>query len=220
MRYIFEPEILQVICKEVLKDIEYSNNDPEQKINELFDKLTDKLAREYPTCIKTDERNWIFNNAGGAMGSLTLLYGSLKEYLIFFGTPIGTHGHSGRYRKADVYDIMLDGEMLCYNEDKITQATYLPGDMAILKRKLAKSYRIPERAWMLEYARGGIPAMIRFGIGDNLYSNFDYKSSNQLIRNYGKMVIKNLFKRKKKGNLPVSEFYRNFITQSKIDSAV
>ena len=90
--------------------------------------------------------------------------------------------------------------------------------MAILKRKLAKSYRVPERAWMLEYARGGIPAMIRFGIGDNLYSNFDYKSSNQLIKTYGKMVVKNLFKLKKKRNLPMSEIYREIFLQSKIDT--
>lgn len=218
MRYVFEPLILQAICKEVLKNVENSNKNSEQKLNELFDKLTAKLAQEYPTYINTEERNWIFNNAGGAMGSLTLLHGSLKEYLIFFGTPIGTHGHSGRYRRADVFDIMLDGEMLCYNEDEITRATYLPGDMAILKRKLAKSYRVPERAWMLEYARGGIPAMIRFGIGDNLYSNFDYKSSNQLIKTYGKMVVKNLFKLKKKRNLPMSEIYREIFLQSKIDT--
>ncbi len=216
MKFIFEPEILQAICKDVLKETKIVPNNNSEKLNELFNVLTMKLEQEYPGYIITKPRDWIFNNAGGAMGSLTFLHGSLKEYLILFGTPIGTHGHSGRYRRAHVYDIMLDGEMLCLNEDDIQRHTFLPGDMAHLVKKKAKSYRVPDYAWMLEYSRGGIPSMIKFGIGDNLFSNFDYRSSNRLIRKYFGFVFKRKPKRNKKQDLPISNIYKQITTQVKI----
>ena len=216
MKFIFEPEILQAICKDVLKETKIVPNNKSEKLNELFNALTSKLEQEYPGYIVTKPRDWIFNNAGGAMGSLTFLHGSLKEYLILFGTPIGTHGHSGRYRRADVYDIMLDGEMLCLNEDDIQRHTFLPGDMAHLVKKKSKSYRVPDYAWMLEYARGGIPGMIKFGIGDNLFSNFDYRSSNRLIRKYFGFVFKQKPKRIKKQDLPISTIYKQIAAQVKI----
>ena len=31
------------------------------------------------------------------MGAYCLLYSSLSEYVLLFGTPIGSGGHSGRY---------------------------------------------------------------------------------------------------------------------------
>ncbi len=162
--------------------------------DEMFETVISELEKRYPGRI-TREFDWVFNNACGAMGTLKLLYGSLTEYVILFGTPIGTEGHSGRY-PADVYDWMLDGEMWTYYEGETTRTVSLPGDRAHLARGRAKGYRVPDQAWMLEYSRGIIPLMLPMGTFDNIFSNLDFRSMFRLLWDYGKICIRELFRGK------------------------
>ncbi len=92
---------------------------------------------------------------------LTIMYASISEYLIFFGSPIGSEGFSGRYRWAHVYDVMLDGEMWCYTADSLTAP---PSNRATWHTCRRGRQGIPheDHAWMLEYSRGLIPAMLTF----------------------------------------------------------
>ena len=63
---------------------------------EMVALIIEDLARAYPRHIET-RQNWFFSLAGGATGIMTVLHGSLSEYLLLFGSPVGTEGFSGRY---------------------------------------------------------------------------------------------------------------------------
>ncbi|MFX1498272.1 MAG: ERG2 family protein [Promethearchaeota archaeon] len=182
---IFEPRKLWQIAK---KGIGYPTK-------EAFDTIIKTLAEEYPGYIET-KQDWVFNFAGGAMGQMIVLHGSFREYLIIFGTSLGTEGNSGRY-KAEVFDFVFSGEMLCEYTGCFKKEIYKPGSLAYLPPSIVKHYCIKGQAWMLEYARGNIVSMLPFGFADSIISALDYMAVLKTIRLYGKQVVKNLFKKRK-----------------------
>ncbi|RMF22926.1 MAG: isomerase, partial [Deltaproteobacteria bacterium] len=72
MEYVFEPERLHECVRQGIG----------LPVGEAFDRITEALSRAYPRRIQTGERRWHMNNAGGAMGQMTLLYASMREYII------------------------------------------------------------------------------------------------------------------------------------------
>ncbi len=127
MKYVFEPEVLQEVVRSHL----------DLPLEEMMTAITHDLAERYPGLIDT-EPEWFFNNAGGAMGQLTMLYSSFSEYLIFFGSPIGGGGHTGRYRFAEDYATVLDGEMWHHGEGDLQRQEYRPGETVHLPRGTAR----------------------------------------------------------------------------------
>ncbi len=186
MNYLFDPQELHELSVEAIKDAE--------TLNDKFDNILRALNERYPGRINNDIQ-WILNSANGALGTMTILYASLSEYILIFGSPIGTEGHSGRYF-ADVHDFMLHGEMWTYYEGETDRHVYKPGDAAHLARRRAKGYCIKEQGWMLEYARGCIPAMLPMGLADNFFSNLDFRSVWYTVKTYGKLTIKELMRGK------------------------
>ena len=184
MKYVFEPETL----------IEVAHSHLDLPLEEMITAITQDLAERYPGLIDT-EPEWFFSNAGGAMGQLTILYASLREYLIFFGTPIGNGGHTGRYRFAEDYAIILDGEMWHYGEGDLQRKEYRRGDVVYLPRGEAKGYRMVERGWILEYARGAIPTMLAFGVADTVFSTLDWTSLFRTFRIYTRHVLRSARRR-------------------------
>jgi C-8 sterol isomerase len=74
----------------------------------MFDVIADALEARYPGRIDRTQP-WIFSNAGGAMIQMKLYYASIFEYLMIWGTPIGSEGHSGRHA-VGFWDTVVDGE--------------------------------------------------------------------------------------------------------------
>lgn len=182
---IFEPRKLWEISKMAIG----------YPTEESFDIIINALDKAYPGYIET-KQNWVFNNAGGSMGQMTVLHGSLREYILIFGTNLGTDGHSGRYN-AEVFDFMFKGEMLCEYEGRFKPEVHKPGSAAYLPSSIVKHYRIKEEGWMLEYARGNIVSMLPFGFADSILSALDHITVMKIIWCYGRLVIRNLFKKGK-----------------------
>jgi C-8 sterol isomerase len=184
MTFVFEPSDLSAIASRGVG----------LPRDEMFAAVQSALVERYPEHIRPAER-WIYNNAGGAMGAIALMHASLTEYVLFFGTPIGTQGHSGRYA-TEVHDFVMAGEMWCWEEGGLERRVYRPGDHAVLGRGAAKGYRLPGEAWMLEYARGPIPAMLPFGLVEAFTSTLDGRSLARTIADYGSGAVKSLLKGK------------------------
>jgi hypothetical protein len=185
MGYIFEPERVHEIAK---KGVGLPHE-------EMCRVVADELASAYPGHIEQDP-DWCFNLASGAVGMMAVLHASLSEYILIFGSSIGTGSFSGRYR-MDVYDVVMTGEMWTYRESAFRRREeFKPGEMAKLDRGDAKAYRIIEDTWMLEYGRGIVPMALPVGIGDAVFSSFDGTTIWKTLRAYSRLVARELLQGK------------------------
>ena len=185
MGYIFEPADLHEISKQAVR---------EKSRDAIIRSVSEELKRRYPKHIDLNVP-WLFNNAGGAMGQIKLLHCSLSEYILIFGTPSGTEGHSGRYA-TEVFDFMLDGEMWCFHAGEFERTIFRAGDLAYLGADRAKGYAVPSDVLMLEYARGPIPTMLPFGLADTLFSTHDPRTIGGTLFQYARLVTQQLLRGK------------------------
>lgn len=157
--------------------------------------VVEELVRAYPTHVDANQE-WIFNIAAGATGIMKVLHGSLSEYLIIFGTPVGTEAFSGRYR-LDIHDFVICGEMWTYTEDRWSQRVVTrPGEHAVLRTGQVKGFRLLEDTWMLEYGQGIIPASLPGALGDAIFSAMDGTIICRTLTSYGKLLIRELLQGK------------------------
>jgi len=182
--FIFAPKVLHNAALTALKAHQNTS------FAKVIESIVTQLDTHYPGHINK-EQQWIFNNAGGAMGQMYLLHCSLTEYVIIFGTPIGTEGHTGRFL-ADDYFIILDGEQQAFSTGSFARESYKPGDMHHLPRGFAQGYRCPDHCFALEYARGWIPLMMPFGVADTLTSTLDFPTLYNTFYLYAKLVVREL----------------------------
>jgi C-8 sterol isomerase len=83
-------------------------------------------------------------NAGGATGFMYILYASITEYLIIFGTSPGTEGHSGRHSANDCFHI-LEREQWASSANTLVLERYPKGSVHYLPRGQIKQYKMHKR---------------------------------------------------------------------------
>lgn len=184
-RYVFDPQVIH----------EVSKNHLGEPLEQMFNNIAAELAERYPGMIDNSQP-WIFNNAGGVMLEMKLLHASTNEYVMIWGTPIGSEGHTGRHL-VEFYDTVLDGEAWYYQEGQFTRDVYTPGDHIFVGKGQSAGMHYPDHVWMVEYARGILPSLIPFGLADGLLSTMDFKTVGQTLAIYLSLLSQRLSTRQK-----------------------
>ncbi|KAI1138782.1 ERG2 and sigma1 receptor-like protein [Hypoxylon sp. FL0543] len=173
-----------------LRGIKAGGNDTAK----IVEYIVNELHQNHPSHVNprwNDPNEWVFNNAGGAMGGMYIIHASITEYLIIFGTAVGTEGHTGRHT-ADDYFYILTGEEWAYVPGEFKPEIYPPGTMHHLRRGNVKQYRMPDTCFALEYARGWIPPMLFFGFADGFSSTLDIPTMYRTVALTAREMIGNL----------------------------
>ena len=77
--YIFDPADLHKLSQ---RAIQAHGNDTAGVVDFI---VNDLAERPTTTSYINREQEWMFNNAGGAMGAMYIIHASITEYLIIFG---------------------------------------------------------------------------------------------------------------------------------------
>jgi hypothetical protein len=152
----------------------------------MFDAFAEAMEYHYPGRLDLDQP-WIFSNAGGAMIQMKLYYASIFEYIMIWGTPIGSEGHSGRHA-VGFWDTVIDGEMWYYGEGQFEKRVYRPGDHLYVGVNQSRAMNFTTGVWAVEYARGPLPLSIPFGLADELVSTLDFATAAQTLSIYASLV--------------------------------
>ncbi|RME21150.1 MAG: hypothetical protein D6806_15195 [Deltaproteobacteria bacterium] len=178
MRYVFDP----------MKVHECSKAGIGKPRPEMFNAIEEELEKAYPGRIFRDGP-WIYSIAGGVMIQMKVLFASLMEYLIIWGTPIGSEGHSGRHLLG-FWDTLLDGEMWYYAEGQFEKSVYKPGDHLYVGPFQARGMVFKDNVWAVEYARGPILCSLPFGLADEILDTLDISTAAQTLGVYMELVGK------------------------------
>lgn len=147
--YVFEPKFLNELANEAI-DANPGNT------RGMISHIVRNLTETYPSsvvAINPLQDEWVLSNAGGAMGAMYIIHASITEYLIIFGTPLGTEGHTGMHTADDYFNILV-GEQWAFSAGQLEMEVYPPGSVHLLPRGQVKQYKMHEGCFALEYARG------------------------------------------------------------------
>ncbi|KAJ7924987.1 ERG2/sigma1 receptor-like protein, partial [Mycena leptocephala] len=186
--YVFNPSDLHELAQAAIAS---SPNDTAGMIQHIVTNLTHTHPSNQIK-LNVDSSEWVFNNAGGAMGAMYIIHASITEYLIIFGTPLGTEGHTGLHTADDYFHILV-GEQWAFRPGALEMERYEPGMVHFLPRGTAKQYKMHEGCFALEYARGWIPLMLPFGLADIFTSTLDPITLYHTVRVTGREMIRNIF---------------------------
>ncbi len=164
---------------------------PERPIEAIVSALLRELEARYPGRINPRPA-WVFSKAGGMLGTMMVVYASLHEYIMLYGCPIETEGFSGRHR-PQLWDFVLSGEVWTHAADELTARCHRPGECSYLAPGQATHSRLVQGTFILEYARGPIPAMLPFGLLELATSSLDLPTLTGTLREYTRCVTRSLW---------------------------
>jgi hypothetical protein len=176
IRYVFDPEVIHECAMTGLG----------RKKPQMFDVIAQEIERRYPGHIDHSQP-WIYSIAGGAMIQMKLYFASLWEYVMIWGTPIGSEGHSGRHR-VSFWDTVIDGETWYFAEGQFEKRIYRPGDRIFVGKGQACGMNFTDGVWAVEYARGPLMMSMPFGIADELFSALDLSTAVQTLSMYTSLI--------------------------------
>jgi C-8 sterol isomerase len=153
----------------------------------MFDTFAQALDKKYPNKLDFSQP-WIYSIAGGAMIQMKLYYASTSEYIMIWGTPIGSEGHSGRHFTG-FWDTVIDGETWYYGEGQFEKTVYKPGDRIYVGPGQARAMNFTDGVWAVEYARGFLPLSMPFGLADELCSCLDPLTATKTVSLYADLTL-------------------------------
>ncbi|KAJ7682957.1 C-8 sterol isomerase [Mycena rosella] len=173
--YIFDPSELHELAKAAIA----SSNDTAGMIQHIVTNLT-LTHPSNQIRINADSSEWVFNNAGGAMGAMYIIHASI------------TKGHTGLHTADDYFNILV-GEEWAFRPGALEMERYTPGMVHFMPRGISKQYKMHEGCFALEYARGWIPLMLPFGFVDTFTSTLDFPTLYRTARVTGREMLGNIF---------------------------
>lgn len=148
------------------------------------------LADEYPDLIDSTPGRWVGSKAGGILGKVRFLYFSPREYIVIFGSPTGTQGFSGRYKRVQIHKFLMAGRIDSYDleSDDTTAMTLLPGEHTCLQEGRARGLTIHPGSWHIEYGRGAVATTLPFAMVDTLLLSLEFESVRRSAVEFGRLV--------------------------------
>ena len=146
--------------------------------DELITRTVELLSAEYPDLIASTPGRWVGNRAGGIVGKVKFLYFSANEYMVLFGTPTGSEGFSGRYRRVEIHKFLLAGRIESYDleSDQTEPTVLLPGGYQRLEKGQIRGFNIKPGSFHIEYGRGAVVTTLPFGMVETVFSSLDLGS--------------------------------------------
>nr|WP_268742041.1 isomerase [Mycolicibacter sinensis] len=182
MAYKIDPETLHRVAKQVVAESAVRD--------EAVTRAVALLAEEYPDLIDPTAGRWVGSKAGGILGKVRFLYFSPREYVVIFGSPTGTQGFSGRYKRVDIHKFLLAGRIDSYDleSDDAEPMTLLPGEHTCLERGRAQGLTIAPNSWHIEYGRGAVATTLPFAMVDTLLLSLEFESVRRSTVEFIKLV--------------------------------
>lgn len=183
MKYKIDPDALHAIAQQVA-GLQLDSG-------ELTTRAVELLAAEYPDLIDPGPGRWVGSKAGGILGKVRFLYFSPREYIVIFGSPTGTQGFSGRYKRVDIHKFLIAGQIDSYDlesDDTAPLPALLPGGRTCLAKGQARGLTIHPGSWHIEYGRGAVATTLPFAMVDTLLVSLEFESVRRSTVEFAKLL--------------------------------